>query len=404
MSNYPVATVATPSSNGNYSNPSSSPFSSSPDNNNNNNPGGTNNPNNNTILWGIPVDEHTVDSSFVSTTRNVLRVSILSGFFAILSAIVMFALHNNFQGSIATALLIPLCGYLGVKNKNKTLIKLFCCCNCFCVILFVISTITIVEVTLPIINCVCAQNCDETILDAANRPGPGRNNGLPLIGDNSTLTPQWEDICSQESQIEQGYTAAIVLGAIMAILQCYGCIYSNKLLDSSYFAVHSAVAQFAVVGSPVMAYPQGMNSPPIMYGYPGYPPGMVPPNGVTPVMVPYPMPYPNGGGGGSIMNNNNGGIPVGYPPMVGGYNHPPPGVAYPPGLQMRSLYPSPPTTTNNNNYPPSASTTMNNHHNNDIPSKIPPSYTVVQGFPPVSTSTTTTTTNTASYNDDNPRN
>jgi len=352
------------------------------------------------ILWGIPVDPNMIDNSFVGTARRVLYISIASAVFAILSSIISFAMHNNGPGGIVAALLIPACGYYGIKNKNKSLMKLFCCCNFCCVFLFIITTLAVVQLTIPLIQCVCDVNCDLSNFGgggAINPPGRN-NNGLPPINrdrdSNSTLSAKWQDICDHEESIEQTYMAAIGLGAVMAILQCLGGMESTKLLNSSYFAVNSPVSSIAVVGSPVLAYPQTMpyppnGQPPIMYGYPA--PGQNPNNG--PVLIPYPMPNPSGGGGYIPTYPGNNNLP--YPaPLSPGATYPPP------GLQVRNVYGNP-TTTN---------PIMDN---NNIPSKVPqtsiiPNYTMVQGFPPLpvnnNNSEKTTTTTTVMYNDENPRN
>ena len=84
------------------------------------------------VVYGINIP----DPGAARLTRKVLWISVVLMFFVVgiscyftVGNPMVSGFSSTFFVNIGFGLLIPLCGYFGARDKNKTLLTCFWCCN-----------------------------------------------------------------------------------------------------------------------------------------------------------------------------------------------------------------------------------------------------------------------------------
>ena len=122
-------------------------------------------------------------------------------------------------GGILFALLIPMCGILGARNRNKPMLCLFCGCNMF------LAIISVIGMVLYVMAYVAIQYLKT---ECKNNPG--------FIPSNAGTSITCADIINGKisgsySIAEFNTTIWVVFGftILQCILQCLGCVWGLNL-------------------------------------------------------------------------------------------------------------------------------------------------------------------------------
>jgi hypothetical protein len=273
-----------------------------------------------TTVYGIAVGD--LDTAL--KVKRVLTSAALMALVCLISSLISIATKNQLGGGFVTALLLPLCAYHSVRSRSRSCLNVFWCCSLCCSILFVLSAVITFATVVPLIQCACDFSCVVTDAEAAanggSRPPPG---GRPAgggggIGGGGAMAKMevsmsdrnstgWADLCADEGKILSSFYASVIIGAIMAALQCYGAWAGKRLADHAFFAEPAGV--LGVGGVPIVAtyvvqphgpgatnnnYPAGAQNT-FAYAYPVAPGTQHPMMGGG-VIYPPPGGVPGGGG------------------------------------------------------------------------------------------------------------
>lgn len=127
---------------------------------------------------------------------------------AIAQGIIALADGQTFNASTALALLIPLCGWFGARNRSEQLLRAFTICNAICATLFGLVFIVTVGFTIPSSRCVCDDVCfEEQFGGNSTMTGPGNSAQVRV------------DFCDNLDSYITATIVALILGCAACILQ-----------------------------------------------------------------------------------------------------------------------------------------------------------------------------------------
>jgi len=174
---------------------------------------------------------------------------------AIIAAIVGFWVHDVYTSGLIAAIVIPVCGIMGVRQKNQRCLFMFFTFNGMCAAFYVLALILTLAISIPTLNCLCDPQC------RASR----WKNDQPSA---STV----DAVCPQQDALVRAYRISLIIGGVACFLQLLGFFFGRKLARDPYFAVtpvqqrHMAISPYGLpVGVPVQ--PMGM---PAAAGYGGH--------------------------------------------------------------------------------------------------------------------------------------
>jgi len=140
--------------------------------------------------------------------------------------------YYNSIGIIA-AVLVPMCGYFGVRRRSRTMVSCFTACNIVLAVLFIISfVLSAAFAGGDYVTCACDETCRS---------------------DHEIPASTARDICSNRGRYRALYWASMGFAFAMAALQCLGCIYGSRLLKTAWFAPHPVLPSALPVGT--VSYP-----------------------------------------------------------------------------------------------------------------------------------------------------
>jgi hypothetical protein len=177
---------------------------------------------------------------------------------AIIAAIVGFWVRDVYTSGLIAAIVIPVCGIMGVRQKNQRCLFMFFTFNGMCAVFYVLALILTLAISIPTLNCLCDPQC------RASR----WKNDQPSA---STV----DDVCPQQDALLRAYRISLIIGGVACFLQLLGFFFGRKLARDPYFAV-APVQQRQIAMSPyglpvgVPVQPMGMPAAAAYGGYAGY--------------------------------------------------------------------------------------------------------------------------------------
>lgn len=168
------------------------------------------------VVYGVLFqDENSRD-----VARRVINISFLMATFAMVAAILQLITNFYFGTGIFVGAILPLCGYLGVRWKNRPLVGCFSFCNALTATFFAVSLL-VTSITLgDFVTCLCNVDC---------RSQHGMNDF------------DWQDICREPAHYRTLYWLSVGFGIVMMFLQCTAASLGGQLLRTKYFIAESNI-------------------------------------------------------------------------------------------------------------------------------------------------------------------
>lgn len=175
-------------------------------------------------------------------TRRVLRLSLILMVCQVASSMYYYSWARSslyfWPGVIGIS--VPLCGYIGARNRNRSLLGCFAGCNTLMAIFVPIAMVMLCMLTGWL------QSEFPTVC-------PDGDEGMPVWPHNASIKYNGEPItCDELDQLVEGmgatYGITITTGLIGTMVACLGCTWGWKLRNTDYYVTanvvntHTAVA------------------------------------------------------------------------------------------------------------------------------------------------------------------
>eukprot|EP00949_MAST-11_sp_MAST-11-sp1_P002898 g2898.t1 len=207
------------------------------------------------VVYGIRI----ADPEAARLTRRVLRISILMMMMTVGISIYFSAANPVSMGmsmfvNIGVGLLVPCCGYMGAKQKNRGLLTCFWVCNCCAVVSTVAAIACIFALNLPVLQK----------LQAYCRDHPTAVN--PIIDDVT-----FDISCSRVLEMNLSairYSAYVYI--VPCILSLLACVSGFRLANHEFYTT-------SYVAGPSASFISSMPQPVAKQGYGAYAAPTAPP-------------------------------------------------------------------------------------------------------------------------------
>ena len=178
------------------------------------------------VVYGINIP----DPGAARLTRKVLWISVVLMFFVVgiscyftVGNPMVSGFSSTFFVNIGFGLLIPLCGYFGARDKNKTLLTCFWCCN-LCTLIGLGSALGFIySIIIPVLSQAqdyCSSHPSE--IDPT----------IVVDGQNITVHASCEAINSMNTSYFHSMGYLYVLPMVLSFM---GCCYGYRLANHRYY-------------------------------------------------------------------------------------------------------------------------------------------------------------------------